>query len=420
MTGVTQYQVNYRFNNGNFVSTTVSSPDFEVFNTSVGTYEIQVFSYNTALQISPTSSNLTINTVGKTAVPDNVSGLTIEPFSSKLVRLRWNVSSDIDVTHGGFVYVRHSTKTDGTGTFANAVDLIDALPGNSTQAVVPLLEGEYILKFQDDGGRFSTGETSIVIDLPDNVSALLTQTRREDLDNPKFQGAKTNTTFDASAAALTLTNPATNASGEYAFNTVLDLGGVFSLDLKRHLLSEGFYIGTLFDSRTALIDTWTDFDGAEATSVNAKLLVATTQDDPSSGSPTFTAFQTFANGTYKGRGFKFKTELTSGDPAQNIRISQLGYTASLQRRVEQSNALTANGSTNVTFGNSFFVGTSSLLGANSNLPSIGITAQNLGAGEFFQLSNISGTGFTIVFKDSGGNAINGKQFTYQAVGFGKG
>ena len=420
VTGVTQYQVNYRFNNGNFVSTTVSSPDFEIFNTSVGTYEIQVFSYNTALQLSPSSSNLNVNTVGKTAVPDNVSGLTIEPFSEKLVRLRWNVSSDLDVTHGGFVYVRHSTKVDGTGTFANSVDLIDALPGNSTQAVVPLLEGEYILKFQDDGGRFSTGETSVVIDLPDNVSALVTQTRREDLDNPKFQGTKTNTNFDASAGALTLTNPATNASGEYAFNTVLDLGGVFSLDLKRHFLSEGFYIGTLFDSRTALIDTWTDFDGAEATAVNAKLLVATTQDNPSSGSPTFTAFQTFANGTYKGRGFKFKTELTSGDPAQNIRISQLGYTASLQRRVEQSNALTANGSTNVTFGNSFFVGTSSLLGANSNLPSIGITAQNLGAGEFFQLSNISGTGFTIVFKDSGGNPINGKQFTYQAVGFGKG
>jgi hypothetical protein len=61
-----------------------------------------------------------------------------------------------------------------------------------------------------------------------------------------------------------------------------------------------------------------------------------------------------------------------------------------------------------------------LLGANSNLPAIGITAQNLGAGEFFQLSNISGTGFTIVFKDSSNNPINGKQFTYQAVGFGKG
>ena len=152
--------------------------------------------------------------------------------------------------------------------------------------------------------------------------------------------------------------------------------------------------------------------------LNYLLLLLT--DNPSSGSPTFTAFQTFANGTYKGRGFKFKTELTSGDPAQNIRISQLGYTATLLRRVEQSNLLTANGSTNVTFTNSFFVGTSSLLGANSNLPSIGITAQDLDAGEFFQISNVSGTGFTIVFKDSSNNPVNGKHFTYQAVGFGKG
>ena len=49
------------------------------------------------------------------------------------------------------------------------LDLIEAVPGNSTIADVPLLEGEYILKFQDDGGRFSTGEGSVVIDLPDTL-----------------------------------------------------------------------------------------------------------------------------------------------------------------------------------------------------------------------------------------------------------
>ena len=159
--GVTQYQVNYRFNNGNFVSTTVSSPDFEIFNTDIGTYEFQVFSYNTALQTSATSADLTFNAVGKTALPSNVTGLTAEPINEKLVRLRWNRSTDLDVTHGGFVYIRHdSSRTDGTGTFENAVDLIEAVPGNSTSAIVPAITGEYILKFKDDGGRFSTGAVS--------------------------------------------------------------------------------------------------------------------------------------------------------------------------------------------------------------------------------------------------------------------
>ena len=188
--GVTQYQVNYRFNNGNFVSQTVSSPDFEIFNSDVGTYEFQVFSYNTALQTSATSANLTFTAQGKTALPGNVTGLTAEPISEKLVRLRWNLSTDVDVIHGGRVYVRHSTKTDGSGTFTNSVDLIEALAGNTTTAEVPYLEGEYILKFRDDGDRFSPGETSVIIDLPDNQAPLITQTRREDTDSPKFQGTR--------------------------------------------------------------------------------------------------------------------------------------------------------------------------------------------------------------------------------------
>ena len=441
--GVTQYQVNYRFNNGNFISTTVSSPDFEIFNTSIGTYEIQVFSYNTALELSATSTDLTFNAVGKTAVPSDVSGLSAEPINEKLVRLRWNLATDLDVTHGGRVYVRHSPLTNGNGTFSNSTDLIEALAGNTTTAEVPYLEGEYILKFRDDGGRFSSGEASVILDLPDNLAPLVTQTRREDQDSPKFQGTKTNVDFDATTDTLNLigggnfddiTDFDTVGSlddfggivplGTYDFGgtaggDTLDLGGVFSLDLKRHFLTEAFYPSDLLDSR-GLIDDVTDFDGATATEVNAEMLVRVTQDNPSSGSPTYTAFQTFANGTYKGRGFQFRAKLTSNDVAQDIKVSQLGYTASIQRRTEQGN-LTASGAgaKNVTFQHPFFVGTSSLLGANSNLPSVGINAQNMVSGDYFEVSNVSSTGFTVHFKNSSNASID-RNFTYQAVGFGKG
>ena len=440
--GVTQYQVNYRFNNGNFVSQTVSSPDFEIFNSDVGTYEFQIFSYNAALQTSATSADLTFVAQGKTALPGNVTGLTAEPISEKLVRLRWNLSTDVDVIHGGRVYVRHSTKTDGSGTFSNSVDLIEALAGNTTTAEVPYLEGEYILKFRDDGDRFSPGETSVIIDLPDNQAPLITQTRREDTDSPKFQGTKSNIDFDSATGTINLAGSGLfdtitdfdavgslddfggiASSGTYDFggaagSTTLDLGGVFSLDLKRHFLTEGFYPSDLFDSR-GLIDDITDFDGATATEVNAEMLVRVTQDDPS-GSPTYSDFQTFANGTYKGRGFQFRAKLTSNDTAQDIRVSQLGYTASLQRRTEQGN-LTASGAgaKAITFTHPFFTGTSALLGANSNLPSIGINAQNMASGDYFEVSSVSGTGFTVHFKNSSNASID-RNFTYQAVGFGKG
>jgi hypothetical protein len=151
------------------------------------------------------------------------------------------------------------------------------------------------------------------------------------------------------------------------------------------------------------------------------MLVAVTQDNPSSGSPTYTAFQTFANGIYKGRGFKFKVNLTSNDPAQDIKVSELGYTASLQRRTEQGNLTTSGaGAKAMTFTHPFFVGTSSILGANTNLPSIAIQpVGSFASGDYFEVTNVSGTGFTVHFKNSS-NASISRDFTYQAVGFGKG
>ena len=448
--GVTNYMVNYRFDDNNIVSATTSSPDFEIFNTKVGSYEVSVRSLNAALEPSATAATRTFTTIGKTAVPADVTGLTGEPINKTTVRLRWNLATDLDVTHGGRVYVRHSTKTDGTGTFSNATDLVEALAGNTTIADVPLLEGEYILKFQDDGGRFSNGEASVIIDLPDTVDDKLIQTRREDLDVPKFQGTKTDVAFDATTNSLNLIGGGlfddiggsivgtfddvasiddlggikpfgTYEFGGTAGGTFLDLGDVFTLDLKRHFLTEAFFPSDLFDSRDLGFPTTGTFDGDVATEVNAEMLVAVTQDNPNTGSPTYKPFQTFANGRYKGRGFKFKVNLTSKDPNQDIRVFQLGYTASMEQRTEQSPSTTASGAgaKAVTFQHPFFVGTTNTEGgANSILPSVGITAQNMQSGDFFEISNVSGTGFTVHFKNSS-NASVDRNFTYQAVGFGK-
>ncbi len=437
VTGVSQYLVQYRFNNTNWVSEIVFRPDFELLNTEAGTYEFRVFSYNAALVLSATSTDLTFNAVGKTAKPSDVQNLSIEPITNKLVRLRWNRSTDPDVIHGGRVYVRHSNLTDGSGTFQNSVDLITALAGNTTDATVPSLEGEYILKFQDDGGRFCVGETSIIMDLPDLIDTQVILQDREDLDSPPFQGTKTNTTFNNSTSALQLTNPATNATGEYAFKDILNLGAVFSLDLKRVIRSIGFNIGqdieTLIPGLPGIL--WDDyaaldnnFDGAAADEANCQIQVATSQ----SASGSFGAFNNFANGTFKGHRFKFKLILETTNTAQNMNVQQAGYSAEFQSRTEQNyqtgsgtstapqQSGTSSSGKTVTFASPFFVGTSSLGGANAFLPSIGITIQNAEDGDFFQLSNISGTGFTIKVMRNNTNTFVDRSFTFSAVGYGKG
>jgi predicted phage tail protein len=517
--GVTEYMVQYRFQNENFISERITRPDFTIFETKNGTYEIRVFSYNALGKPSITPATTSITTVGKTALPADVQNLRIEPISDQFVRLRFDKSTDVDVIHGGNVVVRSSNLTDGTGTFTNAVDVIPALPGSISETIVPnIVEGEYILKFRDDGGRLSSGETSVLVTSPDPLPKLTVFTDREDTDSPPFGGAKVDCFFSDDVnglvlGSLELLDDVTDfdaiadfdflgavdiTGGSYEFANTLDLGGKQPLRLRRHFVTQGFYPNDLIDKRTANIDTWTDFDGATAFDVGASLLVATTDIDPdtsvsatyeqsgttititktshgysvgdfvvidfTAGSATdgnyeiqtvpssstftvtsttsatissgtsctyganFSRFNPFVNGTYVGRGFKFRCEMDSDDPAQSIEIDQLGYTAQLESRTETSlgNAGATNGlipsgtsTKSVSFTNTFFTGsTGTDFADNTVLPSIGITIENAQSGDFFALSNISSTGFDIDVKN-GSSHVN-RNFKYAATGFGRG
>ena len=417
--GVTQYLVNYKVENGNYVSQTVFSSDFELLDTVKATYSFQVFSYNALGQISTNSTDTTFVAQGKTALPEDVSGLTIEPINEQFVRLRFTQATAIDVLHGGRVYIRHTNQTGGAATFQSAQDVIEAVAGNTTEVIAPALAGTYLLKFQDDGGRFSANATSVALSIVDILDSITVKTDREDTDGTPYNGTKSNLTFDSTLGGLKLTDPTANASGTYDFVDTLDLGGTFSLVLKRHFQGVGFYTGDQFDNRTDNIDTWTDFDGSIANDVNAKMAVRTTTDNPSS-SPTYTSFNDFANGTFKGRGFQFRISIDTADTAQNMNLQQAGYTATMPSRTEQSSVIASGaGAKAVTFTAPFFVGTSGLGNLNSFLPSVNISPQNMASGDYFELSSISGTGFTVHFKNSSNASID-RNFTYSAVGFGKG
>jgi len=417
--GVTQYLVNYKIENGNYVSQVVFSSDFELLDTVKATYTIQVFSYNALGEISANAAETTFTAVGKTAIPGNVQNLTIEPVNEQFVRLRFRQATAIDVLHGGRVYVRHSNQTGNNATFQSSQDIIEAVSGNATEVIAPALQGTYLLKFQDDGGRFSAVEAKTTLSLVNLLDSVVVETDREDTDGTPYNGTKANVVYDSTLGGLKLTDPTANTTGTYDFVDTLDLGNTFSLTLKRHFQGEGFYVGDEFDNRTDNIDTWTDFDGAVANEANAKIAVRTTTDDPG-GSPTYTDFNDFANGTFRARGFQFRITLETSDTAQNMNLQQAGYTATMQSRTEQSSVIASGaGAKAVTFTAPFFVGTSALGNLNNFLPSVNISAQNMASGDYFELSSISGTGFTVHFKNSSNASID-RNFTYSAVGFGKG
>jgi len=417
---VSDFVVRYRLDNNNFERIETETQSTQVKGLKAGSLEVQITPRSFIGKTGPTTSQ-TFTLAGKTAIPGNVQNLTLEPLNYNSARLRWDETVDLDVKVSGKVHIRHSNLTDGSATWSNSTDLIAAIAGSATEATVPLLEGEYLVKFEDDGLRKSATEASVVVDQPVSQTFFGVKVQREDQITPTpFSGTKTDTTYDSTYDALILDSDGLTAgTGEYAFADTLDLEAVYSLDLERRLVARGIYPSDTWDSRTAKIDTWLDIDGGVVDQVNAELYVRKTNDDPS-GTPTYTAWQPLANGILKGRAFQFKAVLTSTNAAQNILVDELGYKAQFSQRTEQSTSAIASGTSAkaVTFANPFFTGTSGLGGANSALPTIGITPQNMATGDFFELSSISRTGFTVTFKNSSGTIVD-RNFNYMATGFGK-
>lgn len=404
--GITNYRVRWRIENGNWGTTQVTSPNYSILDTSPGNYEIQVYSLNAALMASPVAT-LNFTAYGRNTTPQDVTGVSLVPIDQASAVLSWNPAPDLNVRVGGKVLIRHSMELVGA-VWDQACDIVPSASGNQTQKQVPLLEGTYLLRFETSSGFRSINSATVVTHLPTPQPRLLVQLDAEDATIPPFNGSKTNMVYDSIEDALVLTRSsgAVASSGSYQFATTHDLGATYDVNIQRRMRTFAYLPDALWDSKLGLIDDWSTIDDTNIDQVNALVSVRTTTDNPS-GSPTWTAWREFSNATVRGRGFQFKLNATSSDTSQNIGVRELGALIEMQQRIEQSAILTTGTSAySVTFTNAFY-----------QAPSVGITAYNMDAGDYFTITSVTRTGFTVEFQH-GGSSLS-RQFTYTAIGYGR-
>jgi predicted phage tail protein len=420
------YRIRYRFAEGNWSAAEATAPDYEIINSNVGRYTFEVSAVSVS-QRGSTPSVLSFDAIGKTAPPSTIPDLFIAPIDDKTAELYWPQSTDIDVRIGGLIRIRHSPLVDGTATWGQANDIVPAVAGSSTRKIVPLLEGTYIIRAVDSLGNESAGVASVIVDLPAPQDAFVAQEYRD--NNPPFNGATASMSYSSEENGLILTSSTlvddmalddnwdaiglidylggSVNEGSYQFSETLDFGGVYDVDLRTILKTRAYEPGNLWDDRIEDVDMWTTVDGDDLGSANCSLYVRTTNTSPT-GSPTWGSWQPFVNNTARGRGFQFKMVATSSNKGENVVVEQLGVLAQFQRRTETQRNLTSGASSyTVTFPSAFYT-----------VPSIGITAQDMATGDYFSVSNVTRTGFTIVFRNSMTSMVS-KVFDYQAVGHGR-
>ena len=308
------------------------------------------------------------------------------------------------------------------------------VPGSTTTAIVPAITGKYFAKFENILGVQSLSAASVNF-TKSNQDLTLIYDRKEDTDNPTFQGTFTNTEkytapnystplngivlkgdilWDSVTSVDALNNwdfpNNVQSTGEYVFDNNLDLEHQFEVHFERRLAFTGFNVST----------------GAAVSDVDAKVYVRTTNDDPDSGSASFSAWQEFSSIMLNARGFEFKVVLTSSNTTSNICITELGVKGFMRTKTDISFIPIDSGTSAakaVTYSSRFFGGVPETVGGNDAFkPAVNATLLNGQQGDFFTIDNQTiitdpAVGFVIRVKNSSGLGVD-RQFVYQAIGLG--
>lgn len=96
--GVNQYVVKWRKDTGNWETVTVTGPDFEVLDITPGLFEFEIYSQQAGFKLSVGKLTGSINALGKTAPPSDVTNFNFTPDPNLGALLTWAVVPDIDLS----------------------------------------------------------------------------------------------------------------------------------------------------------------------------------------------------------------------------------------------------------------------------------------------------------------------------------
>jgi len=290
------------------------------------TYNVRARAINSiGVKGSYTSKNIIFDP--EATAPANVTNFSFS-ISAGTLFLKWTAVADLDLS---YYEVRHNSLTSGA-TWDNSTSDpvgIEKIARPATSAAMPALSGTYLIKAYDKTENASDAATSFVV-TQSQLPTLGTSTTLT--ENASFSGTKSNTSVYTAATPdeLRLTSfSSSSASGTYEFNGYIDLTTARTATVSSEVVFTRHQSTTLWDAIPQNWDTWPEsFDNWTDADVgfndNVVLVeVATTQTDPNSGSPSWSAY-TAANGSQLvGRGFKFRATLSNTNPNVTPSISVL-------------------------------------------------------------------------------------------------
>ena len=352
-------------------------------------------------------------------------------FSSNVVgdvvHLNWTPISDLDLSH---YIIRHSPLTTSQ-KFEEGLIVAKKIGKPANTITLPAQTGTYMIKAIDVLGLESeTSAKTVIIKnaISRDFNAVATSTQSPNFtggtmgtdlevvtrDSTNFLQLIEGTLFDDASGNFDDMTGNFDDGGTTTFNSegiydfpIFNLGGIFNSRVTFTCKYNRFDTASLFDSTLGLFDSQTgNFDGGytEHNDVNVELLIATSTD----GS-TYNDFRTYVLGDYTASHIKLRVKLTCDVDTATPAIYELSASVDMPDRTTAEDNVTSGTASSgkvVTFSPAF-----------KELQGLGISAQSLATGDFYELTSKSATGFTIKFKNSSGTVVS-RDFDYVAKGYG--
>ena len=387
------------------------------------TYDVRAKSISIAGVASDYSAVRQHTIVGQGDLPPDVSGFVVSIVDGA-ANLSWLPVNVVDLSH---YRIRHSVALTGA-TWASSTLLVDRVGKPSTSVSVPALVGTYLIKAVDYGpsGDGSDGrESENPALITSNVEALRTFNVIETFEeSPDWLGVKTQTFVDGvwleldyqediftradffDVSDFFLGTEGLYSEGWYDFENIVSLGNVDTSRVTASITVTGENYNDDVFARPDFFDV-ADFFNVDASQYGAELQIRTT-DDSGASPVVWSAWQPFVTGDYSAEGLGFRLHLTSTEFGVTPVVSAAGITVDMsdENRAEDDLTVTVSGRT-VNFAPAY-----------RSLKGLGISAQGLQTGDYYDITNKDASGFDIAFFNSSDTAIE-RTFDYVAVGYGR-
>tara|TARA_Y100000004_G_scaffold68282_1_gene76599 strand:- start:4683 stop:8372 length:3690 start_codon:yes stop_codon:yes gene_type:complete len=311
------FEIKYRIGAGNFKDARTNNTNFEIDGIPAGVeIDFRVRSvgpeprakrspYTTAKFVVPavstkTSFNSNVATPEAQVLPPDPTNVSATPIGRDQINLVWTIENTGANIEGLRAVIRHTADLTANASWPNST-LFRSVPATQGSVILPLVNGTYFIKFETIYGLRSKNAVGVTINLPDAIPRFNFEVIREDQNahEPKeYLGEGHGVYYDSEYDGLILDGDARiddiagnfddlasvdfvgtrSTSGVYHFAKTFDLGGRFSVDLKRVIESRGLYPLDLIDDRTELIDSWSDFDGFLADDTTTDLYFRSSND----------------------------------------------------------------------------------------------------------------------------------------------